>query len=72
MDDVANEWFIGHPVRVSYDYRKIGIWQLADSTQAIANKQLPGDIRVHDKDGKGISAATVKYSVNLSRNGMRA
>lgn len=51
VDDVANEWFIGHPVRVSYDYRKIGIWQLADSTEAKANKQLPGDIRVFDRDG---------------------
>lgn len=55
VDDVANEWFIGSPVRVAYDYRKIGIWQLADSTAAKANTQVPGDIRVHDKDGKGIS-----------------
>ncbi|WEK33934.1 MAG: TonB-dependent receptor [Candidatus Pseudobacter hemicellulosilyticus] len=51
VDDVANKWFIGSPVRVSYDYRKIGIWQLADSTAAKAVKQLPGDIRVADLNG---------------------
>ena len=51
VDDVANKWFIGYPVTVSYDYRKIGIWQLADSTEALTYGQRPGDIRVADING---------------------
>ncbi len=35
IDDPLNEWFIGYPTRVSYDFNKIGIWQMADS--ALAN-----------------------------------
>jgi TonB-linked SusC/RagA family outer membrane protein len=58
VDDVANKWFIGHPVRVSYDYRKTGIWQLADSAAALAFGQRPGDIRVADiVDDKKITPA---------------
>jgi TonB-linked SusC/RagA family outer membrane protein len=51
VDDVANNWFIGSPVRVVYDYRKIGIWQMGDSTEAKSNNQRPGDIRVADVNG---------------------
>ena len=29
-DDVANNWFIGKPLRVFYDYNAIGIWQEDD------------------------------------------
>lgn len=58
VDDVANSWFIGYPVRVVYDYRKTGIWQMADSAAAKANNQRPGDIRVADVNGdKLISTA---------------
>ena len=57
-DDVANAWFIGYPVRVIFDYQKIGIWQLADSAAAALNNQKPGDIRVADvNDDKKITAA---------------
>jgi TonB-linked SusC/RagA family outer membrane protein len=57
-NDVANSWFIGYPVRVIYDYKKIGIWQLADSATALLNNQRPGDIHVADVNGdKVISAA---------------
>jgi TonB-dependent starch-binding outer membrane protein SusC len=58
VNDLANSWFIGYPVRVLYDYRKIGIWQLADSAAALLNNQRPGDIRVSDETGdKLITAA---------------
>jgi TonB-linked SusC/RagA family outer membrane protein len=50
-NDLANGWFIGYPVRVLFDYRKIGIWQLADSAAALLNNQRPGDIRVSDENG---------------------
>ncbi len=25
--DVSNRWFVGHPIDVIYDYKKIGLWQ---------------------------------------------
>ncbi len=52
IDDPLNEWFVGYPTRVSYDFNKIGIWQLADSTLAKKYNQKPGDIRVEDMGTK--------------------
>lgn len=57
IDDPLNEWFIGHPTRVSYDFNKIGIWQMADSTLAKKYRQAPGDIRVEDVLGKDTISA---------------
>lgn len=28
--DVGNLWFVGHPINVVYDYKKIGLWQKND------------------------------------------
>ncbi|HYW36019.1 MAG TPA: TonB-dependent receptor [Balneolaceae bacterium] len=28
--NVANNWFVGHPIDVIYDYKKIGLWQQGD------------------------------------------
>ncbi len=30
QQDVANRWFVGHPIDVIYDYKKIGLWQKDD------------------------------------------
>jgi TonB-dependent starch-binding outer membrane protein SusC len=37
-DDIANNWFIGKPLRVYYDYNIIGVWQSDDD---IANSHMP-------------------------------
>jgi hypothetical protein len=37
-DDLANNWFIGEPLRVYYDYNMTGIWQKGDD---IANSAMP-------------------------------
>ena len=29
-EDEANRWFVGHPIDVIYDYKKIGLWQKDD------------------------------------------
>jgi len=54
-DDIGNKWFIGQPINVHYDYRKIGIWQntesdLAEIAKFKANGSdfQPGDIRIQD------------------------
>lgn len=54
--DIANGWFVGQPLTVIYDLRKVGIWQLDDSTKGIiaaqtAPIQYPGQIRVEDING---------------------
>ena len=59
LSNKANGWFVGEPLSVIYDVRKIGIWQLEDSIKGTLAKQTapvqyPGQIRVEDfnQDGK--------------------
>lgn len=54
ISDVGNGWFIGQPIRVFYDYNKIGIWQADEKDAAAAYGQFPGEIKVEDinNDGK--------------------
>jgi TonB-linked SusC/RagA family outer membrane protein len=59
VNDIGNGWFIGQPLTVIYDVKKIGIWQTSDSAKgALAAQtspvQFPGQIRVQDvnHDGK--------------------
>ncbi|MEX2595135.1 MAG: TonB-dependent receptor [Anditalea sp.] len=52
VDDVGNQWFIGKPIHVYFDYEKIGIWQAdeADLAREMENK-FPGEIKLKDQDG---------------------
>jgi len=53
-DDPGNSWFIGKPLRVFYDYKKIGIWQKDELTEAQASMgAYPGEIKLQDTDGDG-------------------
>ena len=53
-DDVGNEWFIGQPVRVFYDYQYGGIYQLNEAALAQnLESKLPGEIRRADVNGDG-------------------
>lgn len=45
-DDVANKWFIGHPISSIWDYRVTGIWQADEATEAAKYGQRPGDPKV--------------------------
>lgn len=58
LDDVGNLWFIGHPIDVYYNYKKIGIWQNTPEDLAEMDKFnqkganfVPGSIRLEDVDG---------------------
>lgn len=57
-NDVANGWFIGHPLRAHYDYENLGIWQTEEADLAADYGQFPGEIKVKDQDGNGIITAT--------------
>lgn len=52
-DDVGNQWFIGQPIDVYYNYEKIGIWQLDEAAEAAEFGQRPGEIKVRDLNGDG-------------------
>jgi len=56
--DKGNGWFVGQPLSVIYDYKKIGIWQLEDSIKGTtagqtSPKAYPGQIRIEDVDNNG-------------------
>ncbi len=55
IDDIGNRWFIGQPIRVFFDYEKIGIYQANEVELArSAENKVPGEIKLKDQDGDGI------------------
>lgn len=47
IDDlIAEKLFIGRPIRTFYDYKKIGVWQLDEATEAAKYGAKPGDIKL--------------------------
>lgn len=54
VSDIGNRWFIGEPINVFYDYKKVGIWQADEVVLAkeMENKE-PGEIRLQDTNGDG-------------------
>ncbi|WP_345954905.1 TonB-dependent receptor [Mucilaginibacter sp. PAMB04168] len=56
LNNVGNGWFVGQPLSVIYDVKKIGIWQTEDKNNGTLARQtspvqIPGQIRVEDIDG---------------------
>lgn len=51
--DIGNGWFVGQPITVIYDYKKLGIWQTGDHglTTQTSPVQKPGDIKLLDVNG---------------------
>lgn len=52
-DDEGNKWFIGQPVKVFYDYKSNGIWQIEDAAELAKWNGIfkPGDVKVVDRNG---------------------
>ena len=48
-EDEGNQWFVGFPIAVHYDFEKTGIWQFGDEDEPTFT--APGEIRVRDQDG---------------------
>lgn len=58
IDDIGNRWFIGQPIRVFFDYQKIGIYQTNEVDLASsAENKVPGEIKLGDQNGDGIITA---------------
>ncbi|MDP4186562.1 MAG: SusC/RagA family TonB-linked outer membrane protein [Bacteroidota bacterium] len=53
QQDIVNGWFVGHPFNVIYDYKKVGIWQTSEATQAAQYGEKPGWIKVEDVNADG-------------------
>lgn len=53
IDDIGNKWFIGQPLSVIYDYKKLGIWQTSEADQAKSFGSTVGQIKVQDTNGDG-------------------
>jgi len=54
IDDVGSGWFIGHPIRVNYNYIWDGIWQLGEEEQAAVYNKYPGGSKVVDINEDGL------------------
>lgn len=52
-DDIAAGRFIGQPLTVFYDLKKIGIWQTDEKDVAAGFGDKPGEIKVQDTNGDG-------------------
>lgn len=52
--DEGRGFFVGHPINVIYNYKKIGIWQLDEAGEAAKYGFRPGQVKLLDynKDGK--------------------
>ncbi len=57
IDDVANSWFIGEPIRINYDYVFDGIWQLDEADEAAKYGSQPGYVILKDVNGDGVLSA---------------
>ncbi len=52
IDDISNNWFIGEPVNVYYNYKYVGIWQIGDNIAGSPQTNArPGDVKVADVSG---------------------
>ena len=58
-EDVSNRWFVGHPIDVIYDYKKIGLWQAGE--EDLLNILEPGG---------NIGMIKVEYTGDYDENGL--
>ncbi|WP_229236019.1 SusC/RagA family TonB-linked outer membrane protein [Dyadobacter tibetensis] len=54
VDDVAAGRFIGEPLSVIFDYKKIGIWQLDEVDEATKYQSKVGEIKIEDLNNDGL------------------
>ncbi|MCD0489567.1 TonB-dependent receptor [Pedobacter sp. MC2016-14] len=52
-DDINNNWFIGKPLRVFYDYNMVGIWQTGEQYSSQPGAAA-GAAKLEDVDGNGV------------------
>lgn len=48
VDDVANQWFLGEPIRVNYGFMWDGVWQTDEVEEAAIYGTQPGFVKIKD------------------------
>ncbi|SER97310.1 SusC/RagA family TonB-linked outer membrane protein [Pedobacter rhizosphaerae] len=74
LDDIGNNWFIGKPLRVFYDYNMIGIWQkgenytpqLGAGAGAAKLEDVDGNGKIELADRKVIGSKMPRYTASFS------
>lgn len=54
QDDLGNRWFLGQPIQVVYDYRKIGIWQEGEDFSTLDPGAKAGHVKFADLNNDGV------------------
>lgn len=74
-DDIGNNWFIGQSIDRIWDYKFLGIYQLGQEEQAKSFGKAPGDVKLYDPNGDGVSTQEDKefqgYTKPRFRLGLR-
>lgn len=52
-DDYRNSLISGQPSQIYYDYKKLGIWQSNEESEAAKYGAIPGDIKIADLNNDG-------------------
>lgn len=53
IDDISNNWFIGKPVNINYDFVWLGTWQESEAAEAAQWGTQPGFVKLKDNgDGQ--------------------
>lgn len=73
-DDINNNWFIGKPLRVFYDFNMIGIWQSGENYSmqpgaaagAARLEDVNGDGIINTSDRKVIGSKNPRYTASLA------
>jgi TonB-linked SusC/RagA family outer membrane protein len=76
IPDFENEWFIGQPIDVVWDYDILGVWQVEEAAEAAEYNLSPGDFKANDLDNNGAYEALqdkkfIGYSEPRYRLGLR-
>jgi TonB-linked SusC/RagA family outer membrane protein len=53
-DDISAGRFIGQPLTIFYDLKKIGIWQTSEIDEAKSYGSVPGEIKIEDFNNDGV------------------
>ena len=53
-DDIAAGRFVGQPLTIFYDLKKIGIWQTSELDEATSYGSVPGEIKIEDFNNDGV------------------
>ena len=54
VDDIINQWFIGHAVDQIWDYKVLGVWQTSEAAKAAVYGKTPGDYKLEDVNNDGL------------------